>query len=74
MPQPDDEVSYLHNRMFSQSLREVVFLELEQFFQRCELQGVSRKDARACITSRFVLEDVARGSEEARALEARRRA
>lgn len=74
MPQPDDDVSLVHNRIFSQSLREVVLPELEQFFLRCEMQGVSRKDARACIASKFVLEDVARDSEEARALEARRRA
>lgn len=71
MPQSDDKPKYLHSLIFPQPLREVVLPELEQFFQRCEQRGVSRNDARACIASRFLLEDVARGCEEARLAEAK---
>lgn len=72
MSKIDGRAVTMHNLIFPQSLREAVLPELEQFFQRCELRGVSREDARACISSKFILETVEKFSDDARAMESKR--
>lgn len=74
MPAPAaDKAAQMLSQVFEAPVRETVAAELEQFFQRCEQQNVSRTEAQNCLASWFTISLIVEDSDRARGQEKQKR-